>query len=553
MRYSNAFFERIVSIAADAIVTVDDAQRIVQFNHSAELLFGYSLDEVLGQSLEILIPERHRPRHHAYVALFLASTEAARLLGHRQDVFGRRKDGTEFPVEASILKFHDPDGGRFLAAVVRDVTDRKLLEYQQQFLANAGALLSSSLEYEDMVTLVTQIAVPAIADIATLDLITEAGTLQRTAFAPPDSPLSAAAAALRDRFPVSWDSPSAVVDVMQSGEPLLVERVTDTWLESHCEHADEVSLIQQLDLASLVILPLVGRGHIVGALSLYIQKPRGRYGERDVMVGRAIASRAALALDNARLYRNALRATFARDEVLGVVSHDLRNPLSTIFMCTSTLQRHLTGDVDERRELLSVIHDSAKWMSRLIRDLLDNASIEAGKLSLSPQVEPVAPIVEQVGRMFVQLATAKGIDFSVHVDPATPSIFCDSERIIQALANLVNNAIKFTPADARIVVRAAPRGSEVLLQVQDTGRGISEADLPHVFERHWFQRRRGEDYGCGLGLGITRGIVEAHGGRIEVFSQLGVGTTFSMTFPVAADESVIESVTNEDACERQAS
>jgi signal transduction histidine kinase len=251
-------------------------------------------------------------------------------------------------------------------------------------------------------------------------------------------------------------------------------------------------------------------------------------------VARELAWRAAFAIENARLYTGAQLATRARDEVLGVVSHDLRNPLSAIAMCTNTLLANVPGDNASQRELLTTVYQSTQWMNRLIQDLLDVSNIEAGRLSVERRPEHVEPILERAVSMFERQAREKSVALRVAIHDSVPAVFVDAERIVQVLTNLVGNAMKFTDAGGSITLEAAQQGSEVAITVSDTGAGIPAEHLPHVFERYWQARRTARKRGSGLGLAIARGIVEAHGGRIEAWSTLGKGSTFRFTVPVVS-------------------
>lgn len=528
-------FEQILEIAADAIVTVDETQDIVHFNRGAEQMFGYAAAEVLGTPLDRLLPERFRAAHEGYVRAFGRSAETARLMGHRREVYGLRKSGAEFPAEASILKIQRADGRFLYTALVRDVTDRKAAEQRQRFLADMSALLASSLEYESTLASLIRLPVPVLADACVIDVVQESGALRRLAYAPPESPMAAPLATLAAQHVPTWDSPAIVIDVLRTREPALVTEVTGDWLEAHTETMEEAALRRATGVRSLLIVPLVARDQVVGALTL-MRASGEPYCDADLPLATDVASRAALALDNARLYRDARHATQARDQVLGVVSHDLRNPLSAIAMCSRALLDGPTAEPDPaRRELATAINESAGWMSRLIQDLLDVSTIDAGRLSVQCATEDVRAILDRVTSMFARAASERGLALNVAVDDGVSEIRADGERLIQAIANLVGNAIKFTARGGVIRLHArlvgdAP-GAEVAIDVEDTGTGIAPDELPYVFERYWHKARGGSERGSGLGLAIAKGIVDAHDGRIEVRSAVGVGTVFTIVIP----------------------
>ena len=472
---SSGMYEKILEAAADAIVTVNEAQEIVHFNRGAEQIFGYTKSEVLGRSLGMLLPSQFRASHAGYVTAFGQSAESARLMGHRREVFGLKKDGTAFPAEASILKLDVSDGRRLYTALVRDVTDRKRLDQQQRFLADVSVALSGSLDYSSTLESVVRLPVPALADGCILEVFEETGRTRRLTYGQSEAA-----------------NPSHGVAATES-------------------------------------VPLVARGVTLGTLTLLRFQSTVAYDASDLLVAVNFAARAALALDNARLYHDAQRATSARDEVLGVVSHDLRNPLSAIAMCSRVLIDTPPADAEARRELAKTIHESTVWMSRMIQDLLDVSAIEAGVLSVVCVTQEIGPVLSRAAELFTGTAADRGVSVTLDVAASIPPVHADAERLVQAVANLIGNAVKFTPAGGLVAVTACRQGDDVEIVVKDTGRGISDHDLPHIFDRYWHSR--GAAAGTGLGLAIAKGIIEAHGGHVHVTSALGAGSRFCILLP----------------------
>lgn len=533
LRLSEARISGIVTVAADAIISVDEAQRIVLFNRGAEQIFGYRAEEVLGRSLDALIPPRWREAHRRHVAGFAASPAEARLMGERQEIRGLRKSGEEFPAEASISKV-EVGGEHIFTVVLRDITERKRAEEAQRFLAEVGAVLASSLDYETTLDSVAQLTVRFLADCCVVDVVDEDGTVRRLAVAHADPARRELAAELH-RFPLDRSRPHLVWTVLQSGEPELIADVKPSLLETSAQGPEHLRILRELEIRSLMAVPLQARDRLLGTILCISSRPGRRYGDPDLKLALDLARRAALAVDNARLYRRAQEAVRVRNELLGVVSHDLGNSLQAIFMAANSLAASLPIDeaTSKARYYVEAIQRSAELMERLIHDLLEVRRMEAGQLSIRRQPQSLALLVAETCKVLEPLARMKGLALESEGDGSSlPPVDVDRERILQVLSNVVGNAVKHTPRGGRVTIRAEARVDEVLVSVADTGPGIPPDQLPYIFDRFW-RAENSERRGIGLGLSIAKGIVEAHGGRIWVDSRPGEGSVFHFTLPVA--------------------
>ena len=530
LRVSEAKAAGIVSIANDAILSVDETLMVTDFNQGAEHIFGYRAREVLGQPLALLLPERFRVLHDQHVRNFAEARAQARRMAERQEIHGRRKDGTEFPAEASISKLHV--AGRWIFTVVlRDITERKREERAQQFLAEAGALLASSLDYETTLASVARLAVSVLADWCVIFIQDDDGNIRRLEMVHGDPRRQPLLEQLR-RYPLEARGMHPVSAVLETGTSELVPQVTDAFLQAISASPEHLELWRSLGLTGLLVVPLKARGRTRGAMGFFAST-RTRYDARDVKLAEDLGLLAGLAVDNAVLYREAQAAVQARDDMLSVVSHDLGNPLSAIRIGTSLLLR---GIPPEEREQggwyhLESIRQSAEQMERLINDLLEVKRLEAGKVTLERRPTAVEPLLRSVHQSFAPLAGQRGLDLAWHAADVLPPVWADRQRIVQVLSNLIGNSLKFTPPGGHIALDAVAGTGEVVFRVSDTGKGIAREYLPHVFERFWQSRREGKQ-GLGLGLAICKGIVEAHGGRIWVESGDGQGTTVGFTVPV---------------------
>jgi signal transduction histidine kinase len=291
-------------------------------------------------------------------------------------------------------------------------------------------------------------------------------------------------------------------------------------------------------LSSLLVVPLHAHDRVLGAVTFAMRTGGRRHDPSYRTLAEEFASRVALAVDNAAAYQRVRQAVGARDETLAIVSHDLRNPLSAIRMCMSALQEVPPPSAETTADLLGSVQEATALMSRIIQDLLDVASMDSGRLSLERQIESIGPLLGRVEAMFRVVADDRGIALILeHTGlEGLPRVNIDAERVEQVLANLLNNALKFTDAGGIVRIAAISAPGKITVTVSDTGPGIAPEDLPHIFDRFWHGRRRTKIRSTGLGLAISRGIVQAHGGRIWAESTPGQGTTVSFELPAATPQ-----------------
>jgi PAS domain S-box-containing protein len=531
LRVSEARFAGIISISSEAIVSVDGNFEITHFNQGAEATFGYSASDVLGKPLEMLLPERYRKQHSQHMRHFSSSPVAARRMGERQEIAGLRRDGTEFPAEASISKL-DLFGSPVFTVVLRDITARKRVERSQRFLAQAGSILGSSLDYETTLASVAGLTVPELADWSVVYIRDDGGSIRRLEVAHADSALREVLTSLL-RYPLDPRSPHPVFTTVENGRPEVMNHVSEEFLDAMSQSEEHRSIYRQLGFGSMMMVPLVARGVTRGAMGFFSARPN-RYGADELALAQDLAVLSAMAVDNARLYRDARDAVQARDDLIAVVSHDLGNPLSAIRIGTSLLLKTMPKEelASANWQHLEFIRQSAQQMENLINDLMDVKRLETGRVSIATRPLDVAELVREVREVFRPIAENRALELHCVVGPELPRVAGDQQRLSQVLSNLIGNALKFTEAGGRVTIRASTASDVVVFSVSDTGPGIEPEHQPHVFDRFWQARREGRK-GLGLGLAIARGIVDAHGGRIWVESTPGVGTTFLFTIPIA--------------------
>jgi PAS domain S-box-containing protein len=520
----------IISIVADAIISVDANRRIVIFNKGAEAIFGYTGPEVIGRDLGMLLPAHTDWQSLAAIATDVDATgaDASRPSSERQvTMVGVRKNGEEFPAEATISKLKL---GRMtlLTVALRDITERKRVEMEQMILAEAGAVLDSSLDYAHTLETIGELLVRHVADMCIIDMFDENATLRRMTVTHADPTNAAACKTLAK---LSLESASLLTtDVLETRQPRLLDQISLELLESCAQSEEHRGALRELAPRSGLVVPMLSGDTVLGALFLGSSHPN-RFGDRDIVLATELARRAALAIENARRHEAEQRATQARDEVLEIVAHDLRSPLHSIHLAAQLLERKLPkAETAKCQDYVAIIMQSVERANRLVQDLLDISRMEAGVLTLARDVVATrAVIVDALGSLRL-LASEASIQLRLELEEELPAIWADQARLLQVLENLIGNAIKFTPEGGCITVTATRGCGEVQFSVADTGPGIPENCLPQVFDRFW-QAERASRRGAGLGLPICKGIIEAHGGRIWAESTLGVGTKFFFTVP----------------------
>lgn len=483
-------------------------------------LFGYTPEELIAErSVDELVAPADRNRVRAN----LSHRFSGELETLQYSFQGLRRDGSTFDVEVRGRRT-EVDGEPAVLGTLLDVTERRAELDRMRFLARAAELLDSSLDYEATLESLARLMIPSFADLCIIDIRYD-GTVRRLVAGPEGE--EGQGFTVEPAVEGATTGELSTQRVIESNGGVLLKTVP-----RHQAHEITARIPQgrsgdtDLPIRSVIIVPLSARGTNIGAILLATAQSGRTYHEHDYEFAREVARTAALAVDNARLYQEAQEAVHRREEVLAVVSHDLRNPLNTILMSTG-----MVLDQDRRQQgPLARIHRAAKQMERLIRDLLDMSAIDGGGFSVDPEPVRLEPVVTRTVEMLEEVAHAREITLQTSLSDGEVEIDADEDRLVQALANLISNAIKFTPAGGSVSISTRRRNGHVDLAVADSGPGIAEDQIGSVFERFWRGRKGGAD-GAGLGLAIVKGIAEAHGGRVRAESHPGEGATFHIELP----------------------
>jgi signal transduction histidine kinase len=418
------------------------------------------------------------------------------------------------------------------------------------FLAEVSRCLAQSLDYETTLATVAGMSLPYLGAWCIVDVCTEDGGIRRVAVVHPDPARQTVARALHERYPPHADDPLGAARVIRTSRPEVVVDVSDAALVAMARDADHLRLLRELGVGAYVVAPMTVRGRVVGAMTFVTAESGRRFGDLDVILAEDLACRAALAVDNARLHTEAVRAqqdaeaaraaaeaaNRAKSDFLAVMSHELRTPLNAILAYAEIIEMGIHGPVtSEQRTDLARIQRSHRHLMGLINGVLDYSRHRAGAVQLAVQDvaldEALATCVTLVAPQVSARRLALAFD---GCDPAL-TVRADPEKLQQIVLNLLTNAVKFTEPGGNITLGCGPRLGGVAITVTDTGQGIPAEHLDRIFEPfvQLDARLTRTQEGVGLGLSISRDLACAMGGDLTVESTLGAGSTFTLLLPGA--------------------
>jgi PAS domain S-box-containing protein len=535
----------ILESSLDAIVTMDHQGRIVDFNPAAVKTLGYAPQDVVGRPLaEVLMPERFRQQHRESLRHFLETGEG-NIVGQRMELTALCADGREIPVEVAINAVTGDDGRPFFIGFLRDITEHKQEKERQKkrqrierFLGKAGAELSASLDHDEVLSRVTQLCVPGLADWAVLDLLDDDQSVQRAAVAHADPELETLANQVK-AYPPNRSTPQhPSARALFASEALLIPIVSESQLLSAAQNAAHQQVLRAVNPTSFIAVPLIARGTTFGVLSLVRANATRKYGPDDLAVVEELARRAAIAIDNARLYEQAERANRAKSDFLANMSHEIRTPMTAVLGYAEVLAARVQDSIC--REKIEIIKRNGNFLLEIINDILDLSKIEAGRIEPEFEQFELAELIGDVLSLMQLRARDSHLELKLDYQTSVPeTVISDPIRLRQILINLVGNAIKFTEeGKVTLAVRYNDQQGQLEFDVVDTGIGISpelQQELFKPFSQSDTSRSR-KYGGTGLGLAISLRLAEMLGGSIRVQSRPGKGSTFTLNIdagPVA--------------------
>ncbi len=538
--------ESIVERVADGLLLVDTSGTIQFANPAAVALFGRRAEDLVGTDFGFPI-----------------------VAGETAEIELFRPGGTLITAELRVTEL-TWDGTSTRLVSLRDITERKeaeeaarrlaseqaarkeaeVAEERAERLSEASRLLASSLDYETTLCSVAEAVVPTLGDWCAVDILTEDGTTRRLAARHSDPDKVRWADELRRRYPPDADALIGVPNVLRTGKAEFYPVISDDILIKIARDEEHLAILREIGFRSAIIVPLVARGRTLGTITLACEKERC-FDEVDLHIAEDLASRGAVAVDNARLYQEAqaaradaerARATAeaanqSKSAFLAMMSHELRTPLNAIGGYAQLMQEGVSGPVTEQqREYLKRVRVSQAHLEALINGVLDFAKLEAGRLQFEITEFSLADGLAAVVSLVEPQAAAREIRFDYVAGDPDIAVRADTEKVLQIVLNLVSNAVKFTPPGGRVAVEWGVDGQQAEIRVSDTGSGIPPEKLGAVFEPFIQADRNvhGASHGTGLGLTISRELARHMGGNITVESRVGEGSTFTVTLPLAA-------------------
>ena len=515
----------VTETASDAIITINENSRIIFVNRGAVNIFGYSIEEMLGAELIMLMPEYLRHLHRGGLQNYL-ETGTKHISWVAVELPGRHKSGTEISLELSFGEFQK-DGQRFFTGIARDITKRKQTETRLAALQKVTDVALGHLSLDELLPE----SLNRIREVLNVDTV--AILLLRSEG---DELVAWAAQGLEEEIEKGVRIPFGrgfAGKVVEQGKPIIIDDVSK---------ADVYNpLLRQKGIKSLLGVPLFVEGRATGVL--HVGKFHfAHFTSEDVRLLQLAADRIALAIENARLYQVektaravAEEANRAKDEFLTILSHELRTPLTPIIGWVHMMQNGVLREA-EFGKALSIVNRNAYGLKRLINDLLDMSAILSGKMRIEAASVSLASVLSESAENLASYARDSRVELQLDLSMETSALIVkgDRNRLIQTFSNILHNAIKFSPADSQVQVKCEVNDSEVIVRIVDHGQGISAEFLPHVFER--FRQEDGSRTraygGLGLGLALVKSFVVAHRGTVEAASEgEGKGSVFVIKLP----------------------
>lgn len=409
------------------------------------------------------------------------------------------------------------------------------VENKLRFLSEASKILSSSLDYNVTLAIIGKLLVENVCDFCIIDIFDEDRKLQRI-FVSVSDPKKQVLAHKVLNFPPDPKNKMAIYDAARAGRPIIIKKATNKWLASVSLIPEERNVIKKLGLNSHLFVPLKSRGEVLGVITMASMDPDFSYSAEDALFIDEIASRAGISVDKARLYSEAQKAINTRDEFLSIASHELKTPLTSILLNLQLALKKISNvktdspDVEKIKKMVEVSINQSRRMSLLINDLLNVSVMSTGRLKMEKEKVELNGLIEEILQKFSLEAKKNGIKINFKSDNDITG-FWDKIRLDQAISSLISNSIKYGNKKP-VTITAKKEGKKAVIKIQDKGIGIRKSDIGIVFNRFGRGEVSNRYPGLGVGLYICKQIIDAHKGKIDVKSDIGRGSVFTIRLPL---------------------
>lgn len=541
-RHTLELLELIYDAIPTGVVVYDKDGRMAYANAAAARLAGFSAPEglvalpneqlqertiILDEEGEIILPNDYSAR---------LAREGVRTRNRR--VLMKTRAGAYHWLNVSSAPLYDAQGEvAYTVTFATDITEQKSREERLRFLVESMKILSITMDFHERLREKAKLTVPSLADWCAIDLVTESGFFRAAHVHRKEADRTAFEHAY-ERFPESLIGPGNLRSIVAHSTPLFYHTITDDLLKKSASTQEEARAMRALSLSSMMILPIASSGRVLGTMSLAYTTSGRIYTESDLYFMQEFCSHLGVLLDNARLYEEVRKHNQAKDAFIATLSHELRNPLAPIKSSLEILRTfHQLGASEE--EQVGIIEHQFDHMTRLLNDLLTVTRFTQNQIRLEKERLDLRALIESTARANQYFVASKNISLTFDVLPEAVEVLGDRTRLQQAITNLLNNAVKFTPSGGVIVLELAREGSEAKIRVRDSGAGIEPDDLKHLFELHFSSQRRSRpNAGLGIGLVLVREIVKLHEGTVSAYSEgPGKGSVFTIVLPVAVPAS----------------
>jgi PAS domain S-box-containing protein len=535
-RESEARFRALFEHSPDALFLIDPhatttSWPIIDCNAVAAQMSGYTREELVGNSLDLV---RLHQTSSADDEMYLAELRQGRTI-HFEST-NRRKDLTVYPIEcsASLIQI----GHRELVLEIdRDISERKLVEQRLSLRDAAGAVFTESLDQDIMLKGLADLLVPTFADWCAIDMLKSDSTTQWVVVNHAESNRQEQFRALESRSGLPPALAAIISQALRSGKPSFFPDVSAAMLKVTAQSHDHDALVDLLGVRSAMCVPLVARGRTLGVITLAQAESGRTFAAADLAFMQDLSDRAALVVDNARLFQEAQSAIRARDEFLSIAAHELRTPLTALHGYTQMLNDHSGGRRlirPEDQKALKIMFNQTERLNRLINTLLDLSRLETGHFTLSQEPISLEALVGQVVTEIMPMLEHHVLSLEVIAPERPVMVFGDIQRLEQVFQNLIQNAIKYSPGGGKITVQVDVDQALARIAVRDPGIGIPRVALPYVFDRFYRAENTEGKFvkGMGIGLYVVNEIVTRHGGFVTVDSEEWNGSTFTVFLPL---------------------